>query len=296
MLSSYGSPLALGHKKLEHLWDGEIYIQEKIDGSQFSFGLRDGEVYCRSRRQPLDTENPSGMFQKGILHVLQNSEHLREGWTYRGEFLGKPKHNTMAYDRVPEGNIILFDVDMGDQDYVRPGTLGDIARMLGIECCPMLLSSNQTWPVEELQSFLKYTSCLGGGPVEGIVIKNYGQFDERGKVLMAKLVSADFQEKHGKDWKKRNPTKKDIITSLIEQYATEARWAKAVQHLAESGKLEHSPRDIGLLIREVPEDILAEHGDEIRDALFKAFIKDLRRGWTRGLPEWYKRELLEQAL
>jgi hypothetical protein len=115
------------------------------------------------------------------------------------------------------------------------------------------------------------------------------------KVLMAKFVREDFKEKHDKAWKKSNPGRKDVIAALVETYKTPQRWNKAVQHLRENGELEDSPKDIGKLFKEVPKDILAECEDEIRDALFKHFWKDISRGITAGLAEWYKAKLAENA-
>jgi hypothetical protein len=42
-LRSYSSPFNLGHKALEDLFDGTVTVQEKIDGSQFSFGVFNGD-------------------------------------------------------------------------------------------------------------------------------------------------------------------------------------------------------------------------------------------------------------
>jgi len=301
MLRSYSSPYALGHKATESLWDGTVWVQEKIDGSQFSFGRYGDVLHCRSRKQDLshtvDDPEGAGMFRLAVETAVRLQCHLPDGWTYRGEFLQRPKHNTLAYDRTPLGHVILFDVDRGDQDYMLPPRARREARRLGLEFAPVCGMYRAKQSLDDLRKLLDTISILGKQAVEGIVLKNYGQFDHsQKKVLMAKLVSADFQEVHGKDWKKRNPSKNDIILSLIERFGTEVRWRKAVQHLAEAGMLEHTPRDIGMLIREVPDDILAEHEGEIRDALFAAFVKDLRRGWTRGMPEWYKRELAEGVL
>ena len=57
--------------------------------------------------------------------------------------------------------------------------------------------------------------------------------------------------------------------------------------------LEGSPRDIGPLIREVPEDVRQECEQAIKDALFAYAWPTIQRGIVRGLPEWYKRRLAE---
>ena len=52
------------------------------------------------------------MFDKGAFTALRlfNEGLLAPGVTYYGEYLQKPKHNTLCYDRVPKDNIIIFDV------------------------------------------------------------------------------------------------------------------------------------------------------------------------------------------
>jgi hypothetical protein len=52
------------------------------------------------------------------------------------------------------------------------------------------------------------------------------------------------------------------------------------------------PRDIGLLIKEVPQDILNEADEDIRAALMEWAWPKIRRGICAGLPEWYKQQLL----
>jgi len=66
--------------------------------------------------------------------------------------------------------------------------------------------------------------------------------------------------------------------------------------LSRGGTLEGSPRDIGALIREIPDDILKEEGEEIKKALFEHFWPDIRQSCHTRFPEWYKQELAKQAL
>ena len=81
----------------------------------------------------------------------------------------------------------------------------------------------------------------------------------------------------------------------MESYCTQARWQKAVQRLEEQGQLEHSPRDIGALMRAVGTDLLEEEEETIKAELFKLFWKDIVRTAQRGLPEWYKAQLTERV-
>lgn len=299
-IRSYSSPLALGHKFLEKLWDGPVVVQEKIDGSQFSFGIDSlGNPIAKSKRQNIIIDpnggGDYGMFGKAIQTVVElwDGGLLQPGWTYRGEYLQKPKHNALAYDRVPDGNIILYDVDMGDQDYMSPQELLGMAWELSLEAVPYFGTLHKQTGMEWLTAQLQQTSILGGQKVEGIVLKNYTQIGSDKKILMAKLVSEEFKEVHKKAWGESNPSQKSFIDLLAQDYRTEARWNKAVIHLQEQGTLLNAPQDIPALMKEVNLDILKECEDEIKERLFKHFWKQMSRNATRGLPEWYKAKLME---
>ena len=110
---------------------------------------------------------------------------------------------------------------------------------------------------------------------------------------MGKYVSEAFKEVHGGEWRENNPTNRDVIDRLILMYRTPARWAKAVQHLRDAGKLTDSPKDIGPLIKEVQVDVEAECADEIKEQLYRHAISHIRRAISGGLPEWYKQELMK---
>lgn len=298
-ISSYSSPFNFGHKALEQLFNGTVIVQEKVDGSQISFSRsQDGTLSLRSRNtEIICSPETSSMFNKAVQTVLKLQNKLTPGYTYRGEFLAKPKHNTLCYECVPRGFIVLFDIDKGDQDYMMPEELAKEANRLGLESVPHLATFTSKPKLEDLKKLLETESILGGVTIEGIVMKNYSQFDEHSKkTLMGKYVSDKFKEKHTGDWKKRNPSQIDVVMEIIEEYCTETRWLKAIQHLKEAGKIEGVVQDISLLIREVPKDILQEDGEEIKERLFKYFWSKISRGVTRGLPEFYKNYLVEQAL
>ena len=258
-IRGYSSPFNLGHKALAKLFSGErTTVQEKIDGSQFSFGLVDGELECRSRNQKVILDD-AGMFDLAVETAMDLAKHglLIEGYKYRGEYLRKPKHNTLVYDRVPRGNIILFDIDRGDQDYMKIEGAIELAASMDLEFVPSWECIGKP-SVALLDAWMQHKSVLGNTNIEGIVFKNYNEYGRDSKTLMGKYVSEKFREVHDKDWKKRNPGDKAFVAVIIEEYATEARWMKTVQHLREAGELENEPRDIPKLFKEVSSDVLEE--------------------------------------
>lgn len=293
-LSGYSKIYNFGHKLLQDYFDEEVIVEEKVDGSQFSFAKIDGQLFCRSRGKQLDLNNPEKMFIQGIEAAKKLLPLLKEGYVYRGEYLSGPKHNTLRYDRIPENHIILFDITTNVETYMNREEKEAEAKRIGLECVPLFFKGRVT-SADQLRRFLETLSVLSDNQkVEGVVCKRYDKFGPDAKVLMAKFVSEEFKEKHNKDWKDRNKTSKTIIESITHTYKTTARWDKAIQHLKEAGKIEDDVKDIGLLMKEVNKDILEECKDEIKDILFKWAWKDLSRQLVKGLPEYYKQKLLDK--
>lgn len=294
MIRSYPSVYQLGHKAISGILNGNVVIQEKIDGSQLSLGVIDGELQCRSKGKQLVLGNPEHMFECAVTEIEQLADKLVPGWIYRGEYLEKPKHNTLAYSRTPLHHIILFDIMTDVEDYMLPENVTLEAQRLGLETVPTLFVG-ELKDMSMLNTFLERESVLGGTKVEGVVIKNYAVFTAEKKPAMAKYVRESFKETNAANQKAQNPGSQDIIEILIDRYHNEARWTKAVQHLRENGQLTESPKDIGPLMKEVVADVLKEEEDNIKAALFKWAWTKIARSITTGLPEWYKQSLAEQA-
>lgn len=292
MINSYPSVTVLGHRLAENVLNGPVIIQEKIDGSQISFGIDEwGCLSMRSKNVQIDLEAP-GMFGLAAEWAKKNWQYLTPNWIYRGEYLQKPKHNTLAYERVPNHNIILFDICDGVESYLSYQSVVEEGKRIGLETVPLFGEGIFTRENIEYHKpeWLGLQSILGG-QIEGFVIKNYSVFTAEKKVAMAKVVQQNFSELNQKNWRKNNPTQSDILASLISTYQTEARWKKAVQHLRDSGLLEGATRDIPALLKEVNQDVLKECEGEIKQELFKYFWPKMAKGITRGLPEWYRAQL-----
>lgn len=298
MLSSYPKVWNLGHPAAAEVFDGPVNITEKLDGSNANCVVINGELIFKSKKARLYTEETkrNKLFQPFMNTFLKLFEEgkLKEKWIYRGESISKPKHNTLKYDRIPKGGFILFDIDIDVEKRLPYEELVKVANDLDLEVVPRFFEG-EVKNKEDLMKLLETKSILGGTLVEGIVIKNYNRWGIDGKTLMAKIVRPEFVEQNMKDFKSRNPTKKDFIFMIIDRYTNENRWKKSVQHLAESGDIEYSPRDIGKLITAVKDDIREECEEEIKEALFNHFWKEyIQRGVVRGLPEWYKTWLINK--
>lgn len=293
-INSYPKIYNIGHKYILDLLTKPVAVQEKVDGSQISFGKIDGELFIRSKGKQMVLDAPEKMFNIAVENITAIKRKLKEGYVYRGEYLRKPKHNSLCYNRVPKNNIILFDMMAGLENYVDYKTLSDEAERLGFECVPQFYYG-MIENIEEFDKLLETESILGGVKVEGVAVKSRSLFCDDGKPMFGKYVSPEFKELHSREWKKANPQSSDIKHEIAMSLNPEARWEKAVQHLRDNGELTGTPKDIGALMKEVSSDTHDETEEHIKDVLFKWAWRDISRDVTRGLPEWYKRKLLEDA-
>jgi hypothetical protein len=289
-IHGYGKVYNLGHRDLEQLFKGPVVVEEKVDGSQFAFMRRGDELHFRSRSAVVRRDAP-GMFTAAVASVVARTHLLDDGWIYRGEYLAKPKHNTLSYDRTPRDHIVIWDVELPGQRYLDPDARVVAAERIGLESVPVM-HRGEVSSVSEVLGFMECVSMLGGQKLEGLVFKNYGRYGSDGKIVKGKHVSEVFKEIHRESWKQANPSQGDIVQRIADQLRTPSRWDKAIQHLRERGELEQSPRDIGKLIAEVQGDVAEECEEFVKAELWRWAKKDIMRKATAGLPEWYKRRLL----
>jgi hypothetical protein len=284
---------------VENIFEDEVEVTEKVDGSQFVFGKIDGKMFYRSKGKAQEAVSPDKMFACGIEYIESVQNDVPEGMAFYCELLAKPKHNTLAYERVPKNNLVLFGISEqhGSRFCSSTDDLPAWADRMGIESVPVLYRGKISNP-DMLLELLEKDSFLGKCKIEGVVVKNYyKQFLLGGQpmpLMAGKFVSEAFKEVHRNTWKQEHtgPGKWELF---MQGYRTEARWAKAVQHLADKGVLENDPRDIGKLMMEVKADIVEEEQVEIKEFLWREFGSQLLRKSTAGLPEWYKESLLKNS-
>jgi RNA ligase len=298
-ISSYSKVWGITHTEADRLFDGEVVVQEKVDGSQFSFGNLGGELHCRSKGQQIGYGgNQEGMFAKAVktADLIFRTGTLPDGMVVRCECLDKPRHNTLQYKRVPVGNIIIYDItyEDGSEKYIQPGEVKSFATMWGLEVVPTLYTGPLTKQelYRRLKEWMELESILGGTKIEGVVIKNYAKVDTTFcKMLCGKFVSEHFKEHNAENWKAQSHG--SAIDQIIASFNNEAIWQKSVQHMRDEGQLVNAPQDIGRLIGEIKKDFNEEYGEMIKKKIFKEFYADIERGIMRGFPEWYKSKLQE---
>lgn len=310
---SYPKIYNLGHRYLENLFKGPFQVEEKLDGSQFSFGRflnPDWKVIsepdpvnnpttiikCRSKGAEVDINDPQKMFAPAVQWVKEHMHVLHLGWTYRAEWIPKPKQNVLTYSRTPAAGLLVFDVSTGLESYLPWQERSQEVARIGLESVRTMVivreDGDDPLSLEEYKAFLNYESMLGGPKVEGIVIKNYTQFGKDGHAVMGKYVSEEFKEQHSKvAYTHGNQA---TVQTVIDYFKTTARWQKSVQHLREAGKINDEAKDIGLLFAEIKSDFIDECAYECKDILYKTFERQILQGITHGVAEWYKEELAKK--
>ena len=306
-MKSHGYPkiYAVGSAEVQNVFDGPVEITEKVDGSCLGFGKIDGELIIRSKNKELNLNKPESMFVGAVLHIKAIADRLPDDIFFYGECVSKPRHNVLTYGRAPKGLVCLFAAVQTVDDgivFLHHNRITEWAKTLDMEVVQVL------WDKEVPESFrndsnsffkslLEKESSLGGR-MEGIVVKNYNQPQNlHGRscpITVAKLVSDDFKEiKVSKINRAGKMTKLDELLAL---YKTEARWHKAIQHLAENGELNYNATDIGPLIREVHKDLMEECANSFKEALFGLLYKQWLGAASEGFANYYKQYLIQRSL
>jgi len=289
----------------EGIFDGHVIIEEKLDGSQFRIEINpDGTIVCGSHHQ--DGVTMDSMFNAGV----ESANHIFAEYkpdvktTVFCEFLSKPKQNTIAYARIPLHNLMVFDVKR-DTRYLDRPQKELFCKQHGLEIVPMLWEGDGSEISKDgkiIDSFkdelLKRQSILGHQKgfdrIEGFVIKNYNKFYDvnryphyEGHWKCVKIVNDSFKEKNHEE----NPNKANKFQELKDNYRTEARMLKAIQHLKEQGLLTGQLSDLKLLIPEVKRDIIEEEKEGIKDALWKMFGDEIIGYASKEMVTVYKKYL-----
>lgn len=171
--SAFPKILHIGNKQISDLFEGVVEITEKVDGSQLGFGKVNGELFVRSKGKEQDLDNPDKMFEGAVEFVKTIADKLPDNITLYGEWLSKPKHNVLAYDRTPKNGIALFGMyNPETQEHYGMDIISEWAERLGVDTVPLLFKG-ETNAQAVLDMVDKTDSFLGGQKIEGVVVKRY---------------------------------------------------------------------------------------------------------------------------
>ena len=290
-----------GARGTELLFNGPVTITEKMDGSQAQFRVtHEGQLVVGSKRQFFTTrEDCNRNFAPLWDFAASIQDQIVPGVTHYGEFFRGPKQNILVYDNAPKGGFCLFAMKVPNEgrndEWLDYEDLELAAVRYGCAVVPLLFEGelDKDTCLDVVDMLLKRPSFLGGPNIEGVVISNNNveikRDDEVQTIVTAKIVSAEFREKMGAKVKVQRD---GPIQSMQKALTDPARWAKAVQAMRDDGTLAGDNSDIGKLMKWVNEDFQDENSPEdLAMALWAAAGKEVLRGVTNGLPQWYKEQL-----
>lgn len=289
-------------------YGNHFIMEEKIDGSNFRFGIsKERGIMVGSKNTDLTETNPQ-MFkpavdwvyreetQKALDNILNRVNPKADDIIFYGEFLAKPHHNTLNYERVPWHNIILFDMTINGV-YQEFNVLFDYAYLLGLEIVPVLKTKESMFTVDELRQTVNSTmSVLGSVPIEGVVVKSY---DSRMHIrkhdypYMIKYVRDEFKELNKSNWKQQKADE-NPVNHILNAINREKVWEKVKQHAQDDGKLEGRMQDMRVLIDYLSTDIEHQWKEAIKEELWTVFQREIQSRMTKGFPDWYKKSLIEK--
>jgi hypothetical protein len=291
MINSFPKIFYLGSPQVKDIFDDEVELTEKVDGSYICFGVVNNKLIIQNKNQVIDASTANEFYSNAVEYIISIKNRLPNNMVFYCEYLRKPAHNTLIYERTPKNNLMLFGASiLGKRFFSDYSKLCELAEALDIEAVPLMMKGKLD-DRENLKILLSQDSVLGNVKIEGIVIKNY---KHPSSILAAKYVSDRFKGVKSEN-RRRKGFSKDHFDEFKQQFRTEARWQKAVQHLKEKGELEGSPKDIGSLLKEIYCDIEAEEQEYIKDGLYRLFKKEILKCSTTGFAEWYKEQLLKNA-
>lgn len=93
---SYPSIYNIGHRAVQSIFSENVYVQEKVDGSQISFGRKDGQLQIRSKNNDITYNTLTKMYCTEA-RWRKAVQHLRE----KGELDDSPKDIGALIKEIP---------------------------------------------------------------------------------------------------------------------------------------------------------------------------------------------------
>jgi len=237
---------------------GTIHVFPKIDGTNGSLWLEDGEVRGGSRNREVSLDNDNQGFFVSLKEDERIIKYLEKHPDHRlyGEWL--VPHSLKTYREDAWRKFYIFDVCKDTEDgliYLPYELYTPLLEEHGLDYIP-LLCTIKNGSYEQLVNQLEKNTFLiidGEGSGEGVVLKNYSYQNKYGRTTWAKIVRAEFKEVHSKTMGAPELNGKKMVEETItEKWCTEALIEKEYAKIAEEGwKSEYIPRLFGVVYHDI---------------------------------------------
>lgn len=218
----------LQREDCEGILNGTVYCFPKIDGTNASLWLDNGEVQGGSRNRQLTLDNDNAGFYCKTSKDPKYRAYLEEHPNHilYGEWL--VKHTIKTYRDDAWQHLYVFDVFEVDEEndtgrYLPYEEYSEYLDKFGIEYIPPIKVVENP-QVEDINALLSHNHYLMQGDEigEGIVVKNYDYHNKYGHVIWGKIVAEEFFGKKA-DLKKEKKNRQDGAEEyLAHEYITDA--------------------------------------------------------------------------
>ncbi len=259
------------------MFEGSIYLQEKIDGANGSFTLRADNTIQFTSHYRIIPDDEIKMFAAGMQYVRRTVDvsAMKHGYIYYGEYGIK---HTLSYENLPL--FIGFDVyDTNTGRYLDAETAKLEFERIGLTFVPMLriIMCDEIKDVDS-----NVPSAYGPAQAEGLVIKSYD-----GRQQFAKLVNDEFKELNQAIFGSSNRRLGSDAERIIHRYVTDARVLKIIYRHTDEGEELHM-RLMTILPEEVWDDVIDECAKELLTSSFIINMREIKKLVNRKCVEVLK--------
>lgn len=264
-----------------------LVVQEKLDGSNASFTVDNGELQCFSRRKKLKQgETLNGFYNWVHENIEEWMFGFLEGHIIFGEWLVKHK---IQYKEECYKEFYVFDVyDKKKEMYLPPESVMIIAEDLNLKHVEYLMvmpPSNQLSNIQpqDIQDLVgKSDMTVKPNTGEGIVVKYLDGKSEYEDYY--KIVSNEFKEFN------RQKMKTEIKNndSVADYAVTRPRMEKMIFRAIEEERLSEDNIELenfGPIMKEVGQDFVDDIMEEEKDNMLKIIEKQIKKKMPHILRE-----------
>lgn len=226
MFKKYQHLERFGTTEVAQIELGECFIFPKIDGTNASVWITNGELQAGSRTRKLSLESDNAGFYGWVLKQDNLLDYLIENPTHRiyGEWL--VPHSLKTYKDSAWRKFYVFDVicdSFEDTIHINYNDYKPSLEKHNIDFIPPIAVIRNSNYEQLVNQMMKNDFLIedGKGYGEGIVIKNYKYKNKFGRQTWAKIVTSEFKEKHAKVMGKSTiEGKKMVEEEIADKYVT----------------------------------------------------------------------------
>lgn len=272
---------------LDKFKDRGLVVQEKLDGSNASFTVENGELQCFSRRKKLnEKETLNGFYGWVHENIQEDVFDFLEDYIIFGEWLVKHK---IQYKEECYKEFYVFDVyDKEEEAYLSLKNMHRIASYLELKTVKTLLIAEPSHHLniltpQDIQDLVgKSDMTVKPNTGEGIVVKYLDGKSEYEDYY--KIVSNEFKEFN----KQKMKTEVKNNDSVADYAITRPRMEKMIFRAIEEGRLSEDNIELenfGPIMKEVGQDFVDDIMEEEKDNMLKIIEKQIKKKMPHILRE-----------